>query len=89
MEQHYIICGYGRIGNRIANVLRSAGLSVVIVELNEDNIDRIQAGKHVYVKGDAQDENILKQQVLIGLKPSSAPCPVIKIMYLQPYSHEN
>ncbi len=61
MEQHYIICGYGRIGNRIANVLRDAGLSVIVVELSEDNINRIQADKHVYVRGDAQDENILKQ----------------------------
>ncbi len=61
MQQHHIICGYGRIGNRIANVLRDAGLPVVIVELSENNIDRIQADKHVYIRGDAQDENILKQ----------------------------
>ncbi|RNC83890.1 MAG: potassium channel protein [Balneola sp.] len=61
MNQHYIICGYGRIGNRIANVLRDAGLPVVVVELEESNIDRIQADKHVYIQGDAQNENILQE----------------------------
>ena len=61
MDQHYIICGYGRIGHRIANVLEDAGLPLVIVENRDSSIERIQSDKHVYVQGDAQDENILRQ----------------------------
>ncbi|MFV1883855.1 MAG: potassium channel family protein [Balneola sp.] len=61
MEDHYIICGYGRIGHRIASVLREAGLPLVIVENHDSSIERISNDNHVHVKGDAQDENILRE----------------------------
>tara|TARA_R110000868_G_scaffold235273_9_gene489170 strand:+ start:30565 stop:31572 length:1008 start_codon:yes stop_codon:yes gene_type:complete len=61
MNNHYIICGYGRIGHRIANVLDDANLPIVIVENRESSIQRIQSDKYVYVQGDAQDENVLKE----------------------------
>lgn len=61
MNQHYIICGYGRIGHRIATVLNEAGLTLVIVENCDSSIKRVESDKHVYVKGDAQDENILRE----------------------------
>ena len=60
MEQHYIICGYGRIGHRIAKVLADAGLPLVIVENCTSSIECIQQDKHIYFQGDAQDENVLK-----------------------------
>lgn len=61
MEHHYIICGYGRIGHRIANVLAEANLPVVIVENRDSSIQRIQNDRFVYIHGDAQDENSLNQ----------------------------
>lgn len=61
MDQHYIICGYGRIGHRIANVLDEANLSIVIVENRDSSIERIHSDKFVYIQGDAQEENTLKE----------------------------
>lgn len=61
MNQHYVICGYGRIGHRIAEVLQDAELPIVIVEHKESSIERIQNDKQLYVKGDAQDENTLRE----------------------------
>ncbi len=61
MEEHYIICGYGRIGHRIASVLEDAGLPLVIVENNESSIERINNDSHIYIQGDAQDEDILRK----------------------------
>ncbi|HCD51464.1 MAG TPA: potassium channel protein [Balneolaceae bacterium] len=61
MDQHYIICGYGRIGHRIAQVLTDAQLPMVIVENRDSSIRRVEDDKHVYVKGDAQDENVLRE----------------------------
>lgn len=61
MENHYIICGYGSIGHRIASVLKDANLPIVIVENRDSSIERIHADKFVYVQGDAQDEKILKE----------------------------
>jgi voltage-gated potassium channel len=59
MEHHYIICGYGRIGERIANVLKSAGLPVVVVDNNESSIERLKEDKMPFVDGDAEDEDTL------------------------------
>lgn len=59
IDQHYIVCGYGRIGHRIAEVLVEAGLPVVIVESSSDSIDRVKSDNLLFVQGDAQDEQVL------------------------------
>lgn len=59
MEQHYIVAGYGRIGHRIAEVLKNADIPIVVVENRESSIERIKEDKLLYVEGDAQDENVL------------------------------
>jgi voltage-gated potassium channel len=59
MEQHYIICGYGRIGHRIAEVLKSAGLPVVVVEKRASSLDRLKEDKIPFIEGDAEDETTL------------------------------
>ncbi len=61
MENHYIICGYGRIGHRIALVLQKAGLPIVIVENRDSSIQRLKDDNHVYIEGNAEDEAILKK----------------------------
>lgn len=60
LEQHYIIAGYGRIGRRIANVLDDANIPIVIIELDEDTIEKIRKDNFLYIQGDAQDEQNLK-----------------------------
>ncbi len=59
MENHYIICGYGRIGHRIAEVLKEAGLPLVIVENKAQSIERLKEHNLAYVEGDAEDEDTL------------------------------
>lgn len=61
MENHYIICGYGRIGSRIARVLKGADLPLVIVEQEPGIIEEIDAAGLPYVQGDAQNEEVLSQ----------------------------
>jgi voltage-gated potassium channel len=61
MEQHYIVAGYGRIGHRIAEVLKDADIPIVVVENRESSIERIRSNRLLYVEGDAQDEEVLKQ----------------------------
>jgi voltage-gated potassium channel len=69
MKDHYIICGYGRIGHRIAQDLRKADLPVVIVENRESSIDRIKRDQLDYVEGNAQDEESL---INAGIKDAKA-----------------
>ncbi|MDX1617361.1 MAG: TrkA family potassium uptake protein [Balneolaceae bacterium] len=60
MNNHYIVCGYGRIGHRIAQVLHEAKIPIVVVENRESSIERIKEDKFLYVEGDAQEESVLK-----------------------------
>lgn len=69
MKNHYIICGYGRIGHRIAQDLRKADLPVVIVENRESSIDRIIKDQLDYVEGNAQDEESL---ISAGIRDAKA-----------------
>tara|TARA_R110002124_G_scaffold134495_4_gene297270 strand:+ start:5916 stop:6983 length:1068 start_codon:yes stop_codon:yes gene_type:complete len=59
MENHYIICGYGRIGHRIAEVLKDAGLPLVVVENRISSIERLKEDKMPFIEGDAEDESTL------------------------------
>jgi len=61
MEQHYIVAGYGRIGHRIAKVLTDANIPIVVIDNRESSIQRIRENKLLYVEGDAQDEDVLKE----------------------------
>lgn len=61
MENHYIICGYGRIGKRIAQVLQDANIPIVVVENRPETIEQARADKLLYVEGNAQEEEILRQ----------------------------
>src|SRR5699024_8896996 len=61
MQDHYIIAGYGRIGHRVAEVLKEAGISLVVIENKESSVERIRDNNHLHVAGDAQDEDVLKQ----------------------------
>ena len=59
MENHYIICGYGRIGHRIAAVLKDAGLPLVVVENRKSGIEQLKEDKILFVEGDAENEDTL------------------------------
>ncbi len=59
MDNHYIICGYGRIGHRIGKVLQEADIPIVVVENRDSSIDRIKEDRLLYVEGDAQEESVL------------------------------
>lgn len=61
MNQHYIVCGYGRIGNRIAEVLEEAEIPLVVVEHEESSIEKISDNHLLYVQGNAQNEDVLKK----------------------------
>lgn len=61
MENHYIVCGYGRIGHRISEVLQDANIPIVVVENRDISIERIKEDNLIYVQGNAQEESVLKE----------------------------
>ena len=61
MQNHYIICGYGRIGRRVADDLRHAGKAFVIIDLDEERIAEVQEMGMPALLGDAEDERTLRK----------------------------
>jgi voltage-gated potassium channel len=59
LSGHYIICGFGRIGEIIARQLRERGVPLVIVENNPDLLSRLDESGYYFVTGDATKEEVL------------------------------
>ncbi len=65
LKNHFIVCGYGRMGSRVAQEFDQLGTSFVVVESNGDAIERLRAGRYLFVEGDASsDESLLKAGIL-------------------------
>ncbi|MGD9017748.1 MAG: potassium channel protein [Desulfobacterales bacterium] len=59
LKNHYIVCGYGRIGRVLCNRLRTRISDLVVVDANPDMIPAMEADGVLYISGDASDEQVL------------------------------
>ena len=61
LNNHVIICGFGRIGQNLAARLAQQRLQFVVVELRPETIVEATAHGYLVLEGDATDEDILRQ----------------------------
>lgn len=59
LKDHYIICGYGRIGAQICRELRAKPLPFVVVEQAPHLWERLENDQVLYVRGNATDDEAL------------------------------
>ncbi|HLA28072.1 MAG TPA: NAD-binding protein [Syntrophales bacterium] len=59
MNNHYIICGCGRIGNLICRELAGEKVDFVVIDNNPEAIQKIEEEGFVYHRGDATHEKTL------------------------------
>ncbi|MGH7901051.1 MAG: potassium channel family protein, partial [Thermodesulfobacteriota bacterium] len=59
LKDHYIICGFGRMGRIISRELRSYRLNFVIIEKNP--LSPIEAEDYLIFEGDATSDEVLKK----------------------------
>jgi voltage-gated potassium channel len=59
LKDHYIICGYGRIGRVLAHYLTERYLNVVIIEKDAGRQEKMDEDGVLYLIGEATDENLL------------------------------
>ena len=71
LSHHYILCGFGRTGRQIAEEFRLQKIPFVIVDTEEESVERAQQLGFVAVQGDATLDNTLHL-----LKIESAVCLV-------------
>jgi voltage-gated potassium channel len=60
LSDHYIVCGYGRVGERLTEDLLHEGESVVVVDINEEIAASLSKNERLHVKGDAENEETLR-----------------------------
>lgn len=59
LQDHYIVCGFGRIGQEICSILRENNRSFVVIENNDEVIREIDQLGYIELQGDASDDDIL------------------------------
>jgi len=78
LQDHVIICGYGRMGQILAQRIHEAGLDFIVLDINEERIR--EATEHGYLAhvGNAEDEETLlwagvqRARVLATVLPDDA-----------------
>lgn len=61
VNDHYIVCGYGRIGRVLCNQLRAKPIDLVVIEKDPALVPVMEEDQVLYLNGDASDENLLRQ----------------------------
>ncbi len=59
LNNHYIVCGYGRIGRVLCRHLKEADIDVVVIEKSSEQVAVMDEDKILYIADDATDENNL------------------------------
>jgi voltage-gated potassium channel len=61
LREHFIICGYGRIGTQIVAEFEEHNVPYAVIDQTEEALGRLRHEGRLYVEGDAASEDILKQ----------------------------
>jgi voltage-gated potassium channel len=59
LKDHYIICGYGRVGTTICDILSSKPLNLVIIDNDPKKSELLYKKGLLHVSGEATDEDVL------------------------------
>ncbi len=60
LRDHFIICGYGRIGTQIVAEFEEHNIPYAVIDQTEDAVLRLRNEDRLHVEGDASSEEILK-----------------------------
>ena len=59
LHDHFIVCGYGRMGQQIVKDLQREGADHVVIERNPEQLPKLIAQDIPFVEGNASDDKIL------------------------------
>ena len=60
LSGHFVVCGFGRIGQRVANDLRQSGRDVVVIDRRDDRAQQLEEMGYLFVQDDAEEERALR-----------------------------
>jgi voltage-gated potassium channel len=59
LRDHYIICGYGRVGRQVGDELSDSGVAFVVLDFNPDVLEEAREKNVLYVDGDGTEDEDL------------------------------
>ena len=59
LEDHYIICGYGRVGRRVGQEFREADATFVVLDFNAEAIEYARDHDVLFIEGNGTDDEDL------------------------------
>jgi len=61
LRDHFILCGYGRIGTEIVTEFEDHKIPYAVIDQTEEAVGRLRAEGRLHIEGDASSEELLKQ----------------------------
>ena len=68
LKNHFIVCGFGRIGRIICNELAADNIDFVVIELDPSIIEHIQSKNYLFLEMDATSEEALLKAGIMKAK---------------------
>ena len=59
MRDHYLICGFGRVGHQVAQVFETSHVPFVVIDPKKESLDELEAKGVPVLIGDATEDTIL------------------------------
>lgn len=61
LRDHFIICGYGRMGTQIVQELEAEGVPYLVVDNNPEAVARLRRERRPHLEGDPASEDVLRE----------------------------
>lgn len=71
LENHYIVCGYGRVGMQVAQELSHSRVELVLIDLANERFADLDAAGVLRVIGNASEDGVLQQA---GIEKAAGLC---------------
>ena len=68
MSDHYVVCGYGRMGQQIVKDLNRYGVPCVVVESNPEQLPRLRTNDVPHIEGKASEDSSLVSAGILRAK---------------------
>ena len=61
LRDHFILCGFGRVGRQVAHDFRAAGVPFVVIDVNQSSLDAASEEGCLCIRGDAAEDETLRR----------------------------
>jgi len=61
LSDHFLICGYGRVGRQVGRDLRSVGARYIVIDSNPDNRDAAEMAGVPFIEDEAADDEVMQR----------------------------